>query len=769
MPPKLRADVQLLRTGPREFVLRDPAHGEGFTLGIEERFLASMFDGEHEPPAIAEAFRQRFGTDIPVSYIEQFAEQLRRAGLLEEVAAQAETPEQPKPQVPAEITAGAVPAARGDVVGPLNHTFDWLTLLFGWLVHPLMLVPLAALALLAAGVLLHRFDAFYGQLVLLSQRLPLGALVAVWLLQITLCISLPVALATGIACRKFGGRVRRFHLAWLNRTLPYFECDTGDSFVQMSETERWTLLTLGIWMHLLIGSLVIVAWAMAPNGSALELFLLLLIVPSVVRLLIRLNVLMPLDGYAALSYWLELPELYDRAKSQVRAWLVGATPPEALVPAQRAGFLVYGLAVYAWKIVVHVAVIGGGGWFLTRRLGGSGAVIVVALVCWWYSRTIEDWIMSNWFLRWVVRGGGRWYIRWPIRLAVVAALVACLFIPYQHEVGGEFRLLPSAVVGVRAPIAGQIDAIHVVEGQRVETNAPIATLAAREQRAAVETTRAELAAARANLDMLLAGTRTEKVEAARKEVELAQLRVDYHTTELQRVELLAKTDTVSEAELENARFQKESAEKLLAAAQQKLAELEAGVRDEQIRAAEAEVERLTALLKHHQEQLDLAEIRAPIAGRVVTAAVETRVGQYVQPGDLVAVVQDSSSLRAEIAATEDAIPWLAVGQTVNLRFWGLNGGLVKGKIVDISGSAIRRAAAELEPYRSDRERLTEQIARDDRDRVVRVYAELQNPPENLLPEMTGYARIEVRPDTLGAALARPLKRFFLVEVWSWLP
>jgi len=763
MLPRLRADVEVLRTGPREFLLRDPASGEGFQLNLEERFLIECFATSTSIREVRDAFREKFDEEVSTDYVEQFGEQLRRLGLLEEPTSR------PKPE-PVEVEAPDEPVGRQrDPIGLRNHLFDWLTLLFGWVFHPISFVPLFALTFLGAGLLVHRWDAFYAQLSRVPYRVSLLQLALVWLVQITFCLSLPVALATGIACRKFGGRILRFRLAWLNRTLPYFEFDTGDSFVRMDEWQRWTMLTLGIWMHLAMGSLVLIAWSMAPRGSLLELLLLLLIVPSLVRLVLRLNVLLPLDGYAALSYWLRERRMHDRAKAQFRAWITGATLPEALPAPRDTLFLWYGAAVYVWKLFAHVLLIGGGGWLLTRRLGGAGAVIVIALVCWWYSRVFEDWIMSKSVLRWIVRGGGRWYIRWPIRLIVLAGLVACLFIPYDQEVGGDFRLLPTSMVGVRAPFASQIDAVHVMEGQLIEAGSPVATLAAREQKTAVETASAELDGAIANLEKLQAGTRNEKIEVARKEVELAQLRVDYHTTELARVDVLVRTDTISDAEYENARFQKESAEKMLAAAQQELAELEAGVRAEEVWAAEADVEQHEAMLKHREEELALAEIKAPISGRIVTAAVEERVGQYVQPGDLIAVIQDGSVLKAEISATQDAIPWLRIGQEVDLRFWGLNGGLVKARVVDIAGGAIKQASADVDYYRSERERMAEQLSQEDESRVVRVYAELVDPPKILLPEMTGYARIMVGPDTLGAALWRPIQRFLFVEVWSWLP
>jgi hypothetical protein len=52
---------------------------------------------------------------------------------------------------------------------------------------------------------------------------------------------------------------------------------------------------------------------------------------------------------------------------------------------------------------------------------------------------------------------------------------------------------------------------------------------------------------------------------------------------------------------------------------------------------------------------------------------------------------------------------------------------------------------------------------------VRILVNLDEANPKLLAGMTGEARVVVDEDFFWDALWRPIERFFLVEVWSWLP
>lgn len=778
MRPLLRPEIEIVRVGPEQFVLRDPARGEYFELGSRERYLVACFDGRQTVAAIHQQFAARYGEPPTSRYLEEFIEQLRRAGLVVDADAAVVLAQEPSrvlqptpgPSLDAALALRSpAPLSSDDPQGGLNHAFDWLTVLFGWMVHPLMVLPVLLLAIGGANVLVRHFDTLAVEAFLFRGEHSLLVLICVWYGMALFCLGIPTAVLKGIACRAHGGRIRAFGPRLYRGMLPYIECDLGEFFFSDESEGRWAALSVAFWLRLASASLALMGWAMATPGTMPSTLCLVLIGPSLFGLLLRANIFASLDGYALLSYWYETPRLYERATDETWAWLTLSPSPEPLTPDERFWFRVYGLGAYAWQCLVFVVLVVAGGWLLTAEMGGLGALIGVALAVGWYHEEIGRTIMSNGVLRWLVRGGGRWYIRWPIRLALLAGIVACGFIPYNHEIGGDARLVPLNEVGIRAVTEGEIAELSLQSGEMVTRNEVVVRLAPRRQQSAVETTRAELEEAEARLKLLEAGHRPEEIDIAENRVAMAERRLEYYSGEESRLRELADTQTISKSELEDAVFERDQAEKMLETAKEELAALTSGARDEEILAAQAEIERLKAQLKYHEEELTLAEIKAPIDGRVITSHVDSRVGQFVQPGDLIAVIQDGSQLRAEIAATESAGVHIVPGQPVKLRLWGTDGDLITGHVTEVSPVAVDAGELGVRRYRTDREGLGQSALHHEPQRYVRVYAELDATQLNLLPEMTGYARIVVEEDLLWRALARPITRFFRVEVWSWLP
>jgi putative peptide zinc metalloprotease protein len=368
-----------------------------------------------------------------------------------------------------------------------------------------------------------------------------------------------------------------------------------------------------------------------------------------------------------------------------------------------------------------------------------------------------------------LRGGGRWYIRWPVRLALLAGVIACGFIPYNHEIGGDVRIVPHAEAGIRSHTGGEVAELALVVGDQVTPDEVLVRLVGRRQRAEVDRAQAQLAEAQAQLDLLLAGTRPEEIEISRNRVEMSQRRLDYTGEELKRIEVLAASQTVADAELQNAIFDRDQAQELFKSAQEELTKLTSGSRAEEIRAAEARVAGLKAALAHYEEELRLTEVRSPIAGQVVTPHLDSHLGHYVEPGELIAIVQDATTLRAEIAATEDAAVHIQPGQLVKIRLWGTEGELLTGRVTRVAPVALSPGELNADRVRTDRENLGRTSLHHDAHRYVRVYAELDQPNYTLVPDMTGYARIVIGPSYFWQAVARPIVRFVRVEMWSWLP
>jgi multidrug resistance efflux pump len=355
------------------------------------------------------------------------------------------------------------------------------------------------------------------------------------------------------------------------------------------------------------------------------------------------------------------------------------------------------------------------------------------------------------------------------RLVLLLAIVACGFIPYRYEIGGECRVTAHAERGLRAPFDAEVERIHVDEATWVEAGQVIATLVVRDQEALVEIAQAELAKATANLDLLRNGARPEEIVIAEQKVIMAKAEMELAQTELTRTQELVTSTAASAKDLEQAKLQHSLATAGLATAEENLKLLLAGAREEEIRAAEAQVQRIQADLSYNQKLVALGRIVSPISGRIVTPHIKEREGQFVHEGDLIVVVRDDSRLWVEVAADEAAGVDVQSGMEADVRLNGMYGELLTGHVAQVFPSLVNDAQFETEKIRTDREALTKEVAQSNENLRALLYVALDEHDKPLRPGMTGYAQITVTEGLFWEALTRPLARFFRVEVWSWLP
>ena len=118
-------------------------------------------------------------------------------------------------------------------------------------------------------------------------------------------------------------------------------------------------------------------WAATPGTLISHVALSAMLFGGVTTVVMNANPLIPLDGYFALSDWLEVPNLRQRAFAHL-GWLVKARVLRLDVPAPPADereqriFLIYSLLA-AWYIASIMLVVAGTvyGW-LDRALGARG-------------------------------------------------------------------------------------------------------------------------------------------------------------------------------------------------------------------------------------------------------------------------------------------------------------------------------------------------------------------------------------------------------------
>jgi RND family efflux transporter MFP subunit len=314
---------------------------------------------------------------------------------------------------------------------------------------------------------------------------------------------------------------------------------------------------------------------------------------------------------------------------------------------------------------------------------------------------------------------------------LIGVLIFIVIFPYRLQPCGTFRIQPIAQQGVRVQVGGQVESVFVNEGDSVKEGDLIAQLSKRDIEKDLNVTRAALNEANANL-------------------EGARLKLNYSQQEALRAKQLYEKEQISTQDYEN---------------KQRQLDLD----KQSLQAQTAESQRLEALLTYYEKNLILTEIRSPIEGYIVTPYMDKKLNHMLKVGDLLATVEDNRSVIAEIDLPEYYIGEIKIGMLVEIKTWAYSGDGFTGKVVDVAPIAVDSEDAELQRSSEKQEQGTVRVLNAQQEKIVRVMAELPNSKNRLKPGMTGFAKVKGRWLPMGVVLTTGLVRFFLVEVWSWLP
>jgi multidrug efflux pump subunit AcrA (membrane-fusion protein) len=170
------------------------------------------------------------------------------------------------------------------------------------------------------------------------------------------------------------------------------------------------------------------------------------------------------------------------------------------------------------------------------------------------------------------------------------------------------------------------------------------------QRLQMEQARAAWEAAQAQYRKASQGAREEELDNARASLAQSERDLSVARANLERQRSLFQSGSLSQAQLENAENAVSSAETQVENARRSLRLLETGTRDEDLSAARAQADQARKQYELAQLQLDHAQIRSPVAGRVVNLLAEE--GNTVGPQSPVAVVVNDALMYARFTVPE---------------------------------------------------------------------------------------------------------------------
>jgi len=277
-------------------------------------------------------------------------------------------------------------------------------------------------------------------------------------------------------------------------------------------------------------------------------------------------------------------------------------------------------------------------------------------------------------------------------------------------------------------VQGRIVELPIEEGQWVNAGDTLAQLDSEDYRQQVQVDEASVRSRDAELELALAGSRSQDIKAAQQNVLDAQADLDLKKSDLRRYESLYQKDEVSAQTRDAAATAVERAQANYERVKQVYDELLEGTRKEQIRINQAALNQARQSLKMSQVRLRYTVLRAPTSGVVLVRQAE--LGEVMAPGTPVVTIADLDHLWVRVYVSETDLGRVRWGQEATVRTDTFPGKTYHGRVSFISSEA------EFTPksVETHEERVT---------LVYRVKIDLDNPNHELKPGMPADAVIEI--------------------------
>lgn len=271
-------------------------------------------------------------------------------------------------------------------------------------------------------------------------------------------------------------------------------------------------------------------------------------------------------------------------------------------------------------------------------------------------------------------------------LIVVALLSAGLFwwVKYAGVVSTDDARVKGTIVSVSSRVSARVEQMLVKEGDQVQAGQVIAKLESQELEVQVAQAKANFTAAQAKLAGLKAGNRPQQVAQAVAAANSAEATLDNAQKVYERTKTLYYQGALSAQQMDAAQAALEVAQAQYAAANQSASLAAEGTRQEDIEAAEAQVEQAAAVLKNAQLQLDNATIVAPISG--VVALKSVNIGESVTVGQPIYNIVDVKDIWVAANIDETYVGKVRVGQNVEFTIDAFPGKTFKGEIQEVGAA-----------------------------------------------------------------------------------
>jgi hypothetical protein len=482
---KLRPDLVLVEQtyrGEQSFIVKDPQSRKYYRFRPVEIMVIQALDGTRTAAEAAAALVAE-GVRVTAAGVETFARKLAAMGLCERTLGERSVLQMERLRAERRRRLGRS-AFKGDLLrlrwsaGDPDKLFDrWLPRLRFLFTRTFLTVSVALFAIYLL-VLAVKWPEFSAALVsLYTLDVGLDTLAIFWLTGLVIIVI--HELGHGLTCKYFGGQVHEIG-AMLIYFEPAFFCNVNDAWTFPELRARLWVTAAGSWIQLVIASLAaVVWWAATPGTVTYDVAFAAVLIGGITTVFMNANPLIPLDGYYALSDYLEVPNLRQRAFAHL-AWLVKTrilrldAPKPAADEREARVFLIYGGLASAYIVLVLTFVAATAYGWLSRWFGAMGVAIFLLGLVLMLRAPVTGLIPT---VRAVIQQHRSAWRKGPLRrrlgLAALAILLLGALLPWPITVTGPFVAAPLVSLPHVAPDSGIVVRVQVLEGTRVAAGAPL--------------------------------------------------------------------------------------------------------------------------------------------------------------------------------------------------------------------------------------------------------------------------------------------------------
>lgn len=229
-------------------------------------------------------------------------------------------------------------------------------------------------------------------------------------------------------------------------------------------------------------------------------------------------------------------------------------------------------------------------------------------------------------------------------------------------------------------ISGRIEEIKVNPEDIVKEGDLIASLNNEDYKYALDESKSQMEAAKAQYDKALNGAEKEDIENARLNVQKAQDGYDYAKEQYDKIEKLYNADAASKGELDAVKLQLDISESELNQAKKLLEQVENGTRNEDVRAAKAQYDLAKTNYEYTKKQFNDTKLYADSEYIVISTLAEE--GEMLSAGYPVVILR-SLNQKIVFGVTDEELPMIEKDMPVKVIS---DNNKHKGKITLISRS-----------------------------------------------------------------------------------